>query len=193
MHTKGKSAALVGLLIAGFAAAVAVRVVIGGFTAPLVSQSALAGIAFAACLVLLICVKLPATVVSRKNVLLGLVGGLALCIPSIIALLWTDVRHQPMGNYAYWALIVAIVAMAEEMFLRGTLYDALARWRNAGLAIGVSAVLFALLHVPLYGWHVVPLDMVVGLWLGLLRKLSGTYLTPGIAHVIADMLGWWLR
>jgi len=32
-----------------------------------------------------------------------------------------------------------------------------------------TSVLFALIHVPIYGWHVVPLDVGVGLWFGGLR------------------------
>ena len=65
----------------------------------------------------------------------------------------------------------------------------------AGLAraLGVAAVAFALLHVPLYGWSVLPLDLAVGVVLGLLRSWSGTAAAPAVTHVVADLVGWFVR
>jgi hypothetical protein len=48
------------------------------------------------------------------------------------------------------------------------------------------------MHVPLYGWHVVPLDLGVGLWLAGLRLATGGIAAPAIAHTIADLATWWL-
>jgi hypothetical protein len=56
----------------------------------------------------------------------------------------------------------------------------------------VSAIAFAGLHVPLYGWHVVPLDLAVGMLLATLRILTGNWCAPAVAHVLADAAGWWL-
>ena len=56
----------------------------------------------------------------------------------------------------------------------------------------MAAIAFAALHVPLYGWHAVPLDFAVGLVLGATRLLAGTWTAPAIAHVGADLAGWWL-
>ena len=56
----------------------------------------------------------------------------------------------------------------------------------------MTSVVFALLHVPLYGWHVVPLDLGVGLWLAGLRLISGGVAAPAVAHVVADLATWWL-
>ena len=56
----------------------------------------------------------------------------------------------------------------------------------------MTAVLFALMHVPLYGWHVVPLDLGVGLWLAGLRLATGGVAAPAIAHTVADLATWWL-
>ena len=61
------------------------------------------------------------------------------------------------------------------------------------MAIAVSAVAFALLHVPVYGWSVLPLDLAVGVALGVLRVLAGSVTAPAITHVVADLAGWWLR
>lgn len=90
-------------------------------------------------------------------------------------------------------LVVTVVATAEEMFLRGTLYDAVSELAGGTWAIGVGAVAFALLHVPLYGWHVLPLDLAVGVVLGMLRVSTGTVAAPAVAHIIADYAGWFLR
>src|SRR4029078_2409758 len=65
--------------------------------------------------------------------------------------------------YISWAAATIVVATAEEMFLRGALFDSLRRWRGADVAVVGAAVAFAALHVPLYGWHVLPLDLAVGL------------------------------
>jgi membrane protease YdiL (CAAX protease family) len=86
-----------------------------------------------------------------------------------------------------------VVAVAEEVFLRGALYDAIARVTGPTAAIVVTAGAFAALHVPLYGWQVVPLDLAVGVLLGELRRRSQTPLAPAITHVGADLAAWFLR
>jgi hypothetical protein len=48
------------------------------------------------------------------------------------------------------------------------------------------------MHVPLYGWHVVPLDLGVGLWLAGLRLATGGIAAPAIAHAVADLATWWV-
>jgi membrane protease YdiL (CAAX protease family) len=193
MAKKLKPTLLTALLITGFAGAVIVRVLIGNHSGSTVAQSALAGIAFAACLVMLSCANIPKTRLSRKIVAMGIAGGLVLCVPSVIAMIWGADSHRPGGNYWQWALVVSIVAFAEELFLRGTLFGVLLRWKGEVVAVVVTSLLFALLHVPLYGWHVVPLDVAVGVWFSVLRLVSGSYLTSAFAHITADLLGWWLR
>lgn len=60
------------------------------------------------------------------------------------------------------------------------------------MAIAVTSLAFALIHVPLYGWHVVPLDLGVGVWLAGLRLASGSVAAPAIAHALADLATWWM-
>ena len=121
----------------------------------------------------------------------GLAGGVVLCLVP----LWHRLHHTGAGGGAFplWAAVVSLVAVAEELLLRGALFEALARWRDENTAIGVSAVAFALLHVPVYGWHVLPLDLAVGVALGVLRAVSGSVTAPAVTHVLADLAGWWLR
>jgi len=91
-----------------------------------------------------------------------------------------------------WALVTVLVATAEEWILRGVLFDALDRHGGTLAAVVVTSAIFVLMHVPLYGWHVVPLDLGVGLWLGGLRLLTGSVAAPAVAHVLADLATWWL-
>jgi hypothetical protein len=60
------------------------------------------------------------------------------------------------------------------------------------VAVVATSLVFALIHVPLYGWHVVPLDLGVGLLLGGLRLVTGGVTAPAAAHTIADVATWWL-
>ena len=92
-----------------------------------------------------------------------------------------------------WAIPLALLAaVAEEALLRRVLY---ARLQPAGttVAIGVTAVLFALLHVPLYGWAAFPVDLGAGLLLSWQRWASGTWTVPAGTHAAANLLATVLR
>jgi membrane protease YdiL (CAAX protease family) len=99
---------------------------------------------------------------------------------------------RPAAPLLPWAGITILVAAAEEAILRGRLFDALRRTGGVGIAVGVTTVAFALMHVPLYGWHVVPLDLAVGLGLAGLRLATGGIVAPAAAHAVADLATWWL-
>lgn len=178
------------LLVAGFGAALALRVVLGGVA---VADSRLAGLAFAAGLLALSVAAGVRLRLSIRAAVIGVCGGAFLCLPAAITWLSGSPPHRPGGAFLPWAVVVTVVATAEEVFLRGVLFDAVTRWRGPVAAVLVGAVLFALLHVPLYGWHVVPLDLAVGVWLGALRLFAGSPTAPVVAHVTADLAGWWLR
>jgi membrane protease YdiL (CAAX protease family) len=178
------------LLLAGFAVAVAVRVVVGGAA---VADSPPAGLAFAGCLLALAAVAGVRLRLGPRSVLIGICGAAVLCVPVGLALLAGAPSHRPAAAFLPWALVVTVVAAAEEAFLRGAMFDAVTRWRGPAAAVVVGAACFALLHVPLYGWHVVPLDLAVGGWLGALRHYTGSPTAPLVAHVAADLAGWWLR
>jgi membrane protease YdiL (CAAX protease family) len=99
---------------------------------------------------------------------------------------------RPAAAFGPWVAVTIGVAVAEEAILRGALFDRVQRAGGAPLAIVVTTVAFALLHVPLYGWHVVPLDLAVGLALGGLRLATGGFIAPAVAHALADLATWWL-
>ena len=136
----------------------------------------------------------PTPVVLRARVLLlGLAGAAVVCAPDLLEQV---VQHRPVSGTSgllTWTAVVLVVAPAEEAFLRGSLHDAVARTAGPGVAVAVGAAAFGLLHVPLYGWDVLPVDLVVGVLLGCLRVLSGTFVAPAVAHVGADLGSWFLR
>ena len=176
------------LLLAGFAAAVAVRVGVGG---PGVAQDPVAGLVFAGCLLALAAAARTRVPVSAPALLLGVAGAALVCLPVLPGRVGRP--FHPADGFLAWAAVVAVVAVAEEVFLRGALYAAVDRASNELVAVVVAAVAFALLHVPLYGWHVLPLDLAVGVVFGELRRRSGTPAAPAVAHVLADFAGWFLR
>ncbi|MGB8650952.1 MAG: CPBP family intramembrane glutamic endopeptidase [Mycobacteriales bacterium] len=177
-------------LLVGFAVAVGLRVVAGGGD---VARSRPAGLLFAACLLALAVAAGTRVALSRRAALLGLGGVLLVCLPVGLERLLTFAPLRGTTGFLPWAAAVIVVATAEEVYLRGTLYDAVEQLAGARAAIGVGAVCFALLHVPLYGWHVLPLDLAVGVVLGGLRQAAGTPSAPAVTHVGADLVGWFVR
>jgi membrane protease YdiL (CAAX protease family) len=181
----------VGLL--GLAAAVALRVQVAG---PAGAQSQAAAIWFAAALGLVALVTQQADVPSarvRRGLIVGLVGAAVLCVPAAIRHVALSGIVTPTYGYAQWAVFVIVVAVAEEALLRGSLFRAIEQRAGVGTAIAMTSVAFGLLHAPVYGWGVVPLDIAVGVWLGTLRAVTGTVAAPAVAHAVADLAGWWLR
>jgi uncharacterized protein len=118
----------------------------------------------------------------------GLVAG-----PAVLSLVSSrPAVGFPAAGFPLWAVVVSGVAVAEEVLLRGALFAAVEEYAGTRAALVVTAVVFALVHVPLYGLTALPLDLAAGLWLGGLRIASGGVLAPASAHVIADLAGWWL-
>jgi len=78
-------------------------------------------------------------------------------------------------------------AVAEEAFFRGALYARLAP-RGAVVAVVGSAMAFALIHVPLYGWALLPVDLGAGLLLSWQRWASGTWTVPAATHSFANVV-----
>ena len=181
----------VGLL--GLAAAVAVRVRVAGAAG---EQSQVAGIWFAVALgavALATWDRERPSQLRARALFAGLAGAAVLCVPAAIRHGLIGAAAPMSGGYLRWALIVVVVAVAEEALLRGSLYAAVEQRAGPTAAIAVASVAFGLLHAPVYGWAVVPLDVAVGVWLGVLRAVTGSVAAPAAAHALADLAGWWLR
>jgi membrane protease YdiL (CAAX protease family) len=88
------------------------------------------------------------------------------------------------------ALVVALnslAAVAEEAFFRRLVYGALLGGGPV-LAVGGSALLFAAVHVTVYGLWVLPLDLAAGLLFGWQRQATGSWVVPAITHAAANLL-----
>lgn len=121
-----------------------------------------------------------------KSAVLGFAVGAILLVPVVAG----PLSGRPVGAFWLWALIAATVATLEETSIRGVLYR---RWlEEAGplAAITIGAAVFALIHLPRYGFSAMPLDFAVGLALGGLRALTGRVFPCAIAHTIADWGAW---
>ena len=145
----------------------------------------------------------PGTVAARyavsanPSMVAGLATGLVLVGVALAGALFGGLQlapgvARPAAPFAAWAVVTILVAAAEEGILRGALFDALRSAGGTAMALLVTTVAFALIHIPLYGWGVVPLDLGVGLALGGLRLSTRTVLGPAVAHAVADLATWWL-
>jgi hypothetical protein len=187
-----------GLLVVGLAAIVGAR---WAATVSGVAGGLIVGLLFGAALLAL--AALGGRPAIERNLPaatgIGVAGGLVLVAIALVARVSASSSPLPPGLLAGpaalfvpWVAITVVVATAEELVLRGALFRAIELSGGLVAAIVVTTVAFALMHVPLYGWHVVPLDLGVGLWLAGLRLLSGGVVAPAIAHAIADLATWWL-
>jgi membrane protease YdiL (CAAX protease family) len=132
-----------------------------------------------------------------RSIAAGVIVGLALVAVAVIGPAMGGVVTvpgvgRPAAPFVPWALITLLVASAEEGVLRGALFDRIERVGGLVAAIFVTTLAFALMHVPLYGWHVVPLDLAVGLVLIGLRISTRGLAAPIAAHAVADLATWWL-
>ena len=129
----------------------------------------------------------------RAQLVMGLAGAVVLCAVPLAVHLRTPGGALPLAQLPVWAAVVTVVAVAEEVLLRGVLWSAAAQWRGTTAALVLTTAAFGLLHVPLYGWDALPLDLAVGLLLGGLRMATGGWGASAVAHTVADLAGWWLR
>ena len=80
-----------------------------------------------------------------------------------------------------------LAAVAEEAFFRRLVYGALQAGGPAAALVG-SSVLFAAVHVTVYGLWVLPLDLAAGLLLGWQRQATGSWAVPAVTHAVANLL-----
>jgi membrane protease YdiL (CAAX protease family) len=88
------------------------------------------------------------------------------------------------------ALVVGLntlAAVAEEAFFRRLVYGALLA-AGPGAAVVGSAVLFAAVHVTVYGAWVLPIDLAAGLLFGWQRHATGSWAAPAVTHAVANLL-----
>lgn len=114
-------------------------------------------------------------------------------VVSLIGLLGLAGAALAAGNpvpipFGPWAIPLSLLAaIAEEALFRRAAYGALEP-AGAVVAIGVTSLLFALIHVPLYGVAAFPVDLGAGLLFGWQRWASGTWTTSAGTHAAANLL-----
>lgn len=80
-----------------------------------------------------------------------------------------------------------LAAVSEEAFFRRLAYGVVSGWGPV-LAVVSSAVVFAAVHVTVWGWGVLPLDLAAGLILGWQRWACGRWTVPAATHAAANVL-----
>lgn len=106
-----------------------------------------------------------------------------------VALAWLAVRTPaiPAGAGSAALLLDTLAALAEEALFRRLMYGWLLRWGPVA-AVGGTAVAFALVHVPTYGWVALPIDLGAGLVLSWQRWACGRWEVPAATHALANLL-----
>ncbi len=94
---------------------------------------------------------------------------------------------RPIHATTLALLATVVAAVGEELLFRHALYGWLARWGPA-VAVCVAALLFGLVHAPMYGWSVVPLDVAAGLLFGWQRWVTGGWTSAAATHVSANLM-----
>lgn len=93
----------------------------------------------------------------------------------------------PAPATAFVIALNTLAAVAEEAFFRRFVYGVLLAAGPVAAVVG-SAVLFAAVHVTIYGWWVLPLDLAAGLLFGWQRHATGSWAVPAATHAAANVL-----
>ena len=93
----------------------------------------------------------------------------------------------PASATALAVALNTLAAVAEEAFFRRLVYGALLAGGPVAALVG-SSVLFAAVHVTVYGLWVLPLDLAAGLIFGWQRQATGSWGVPAVTHVVANLL-----
>jgi membrane protease YdiL (CAAX protease family) len=101
------------------------------------------------------------------------------------ALVGGPVADRRVGAVA--AGLALLAAVAEEALFRRVLYDRLLRF-GVVAAVGGTAVVFALVHLPAYGLAAMPVDLGAALLLSWQRYASGRWTVPAVTHAVANLL-----
>jgi membrane protease YdiL (CAAX protease family) len=93
----------------------------------------------------------------------------------------------PAPATAFLVALNTLAAVAEEAFFRRLVYGALVAAGPVAAVVG-SAVLFAAVHVTVYGVWVLPLDLAAGLLFGWQRQATGSWRVPAVTHAVANLM-----
>jgi membrane protease YdiL (CAAX protease family) len=95
--------------------------------------------------------------------------------------------HLPVPVAGQAFVLNSLAAVSEEAFFRRFLFDRLTPFGPAA-AVLLTAFLFALIHVHLYGMPAVWVDLGAGLLLSWQRWATGRWTTSAATHVLANLV-----
>jgi membrane protease YdiL (CAAX protease family) len=122
-----------------------------------------------------------------EPVLLSPLLVLAVGAGAIVLSGWVAGPRIPLPISPHVIALNTLAAVSEEAFFRRFLFGRLARYGPA-TAILVTAILFAAIHVPLYGMPALWVDLGAGLLLSWQRWAAGRWTIPAATHVLANLL-----
>lgn len=93
----------------------------------------------------------------------------------------------PASPTAKIVALNTLAAVSEEAFFRRLVYSTLVP-SGPAVAVAGSALLFALVHLTVYGAWVLPIDLAAGLVLGWQRWATGSWRAPAVTHAFANLL-----
>lgn len=101
--------------------------------------------------------------------------------------------HPPAAPFGAWVLPLSLLAaVAEEALFRRAAYGLLEPL-GAPVAVALTALAFAGIHLPLYGVAAFPVDLGAGLLFGWQRYAAGSWTVPAGTHAAANYLAVVLR
>lgn len=104
-----------------------------------------------------------------------------------VAIVALGARTYSVPWSAMGAAAAVVAAVAEEAFFRRFLYGWLLRW-GVVAAVSATALVFAAVHVPMYGPGTLALNAAAGLLFGWQRWAAGTWTAPAATHAAANLL-----
>jgi membrane protease YdiL (CAAX protease family) len=167
-----------GVALAGVGALVLRLAAIGSANAPTVFALTYLGLGTVS-----VVTALPA-IPERRRLGVPVVIGVGLAAVAVAA---SSGPRIPMPNGPEVLALDLLAAVAEEAFFRRLVYGGLLRF-GAVAAVGGSAVLFAAVHIPIYGPAVFWVDLGAGLLFAWQRWATGGWGTSAATHAAANLL-----
>jgi membrane protease YdiL (CAAX protease family) len=87
-----------------------------------------------------------------------------------------------MSLAAYWVVLVVVAPIVEEMLFRGLLYRGLEAKMGALATIGITSVLFGMVHYLGFGWPRAVATGCLGLLFGVIRWRTGNTTAAMVTH-----------